>query len=166
MFFRICIRLSTNPYNVVQLNTNQSAMRNPTPLLLNINGISVIDCRLLQNIVIIPGRGVLLNYWRNFIKLPLVGLALCEVTSKVQDNSRVFTFTLSGKLSAHFDVADRQLAILVTCVNGDRFLIGSNERPFPVINTTDSLPGTVTDPAGCTFSVQYSDSFGLLKVLD
>lgn len=141
-------------------------MHTPALLLHNINCVSVIECGLLQNLSIIPGHGVLLNYWRNFQPLPLVGLAQCEVTSKLQDNSRSFTTVLTCRLSEHFNVADRQLAFLVTCVNGDRFLIGSAERPYPVVNTTDSMPGNVSDPSGCSLNVQYIDTFGLLKVLD
>lgn len=141
-------------------------MCNTAQLLHNVNGISIIETRFLQNTVIIPGRGVFLNYWRNFSKLPLVGLAKCEVTSKLQDNSRIFTTILSGLLSEHFDVTGRQLAFMITCVNGDRFLIGSCERPYPVVNTTDTLPGKASDPSGCTIDVQYVDTMGILKVLD
>ncbi len=135
-------------------------------LLQNIVALSFIECRLLQNLTIVPGRGVMLNFWRNFQELPLVGLASGEVVSKVEDKSRKFTTTLTALLSEHFDVANRHLAFLVTTADGDRYLVGNIERPFPIVDTSDSLPGKASEPSGCTLTVKYTDTTGLLKVLD
>ena len=44
------------------------------PILSNLKKIEVIETRLLQNMTIIPGIGVMLNFWRNFTELPLFGL--------------------------------------------------------------------------------------------
>lgn len=89
-----------------------------------------------------------------------------EVASKVENKSRLFTTTIKALLTEHFDVANRKLAFLVTTVSGDRFLVGSNESPFPVANTSDVFPDKATDQSGCTLTVEYTDTFGLLPVLD
>lgn len=135
-------------------------------ILDNINSIHFIETRLLRNMTIIPGKGVLLNYWRNFTELPLVNLASMEVTSKVENKSRTFTTSLKALLADHFDVANRKLAFMVTTVNGDRFLVGTDESPFPVANTSDVFPDKATEPSGCTLTVEYTDIIGLLPVLD
>lgn len=137
-----------------------------TQVLHYIRAISFIETRLLQNLTVIHGSGVLLNYWRNFQELPLVGLARYEVTSKVENKSKLFAHTVTALLPGHFDPRDRHLAFLLTCVGGERFLVGGNEKPFPVVNTSDSLPGKVSEPAGCTLTVEYTDLLGLLPVLD
>lgn len=137
-----------------------------TQVLLYIRAASFIETRFLQNLTVIHGTGVLLNYWRNFQELPIVGLARYEVTSKVENKSRLFTHTVTALLSEHFDLRDRHLAFLLTCVGGERFLVGGNEKPFPVANTADSLPGKVSEPSGCTLTVEYTDLLGLLPVLD
>ena len=137
-----------------------------TQLLHNIVALSCIECRLLQNLTFIPGQGVMLNYWRNFQELPLVGLASGEVTSKVEDKSRTFTTTINALLSDHFDVANRHLAFLITVADGDRYLVGTAEKPYPIVNTSDALPGKATDQSGCTLSVEYTDTIGLTPVLD
>lgn len=135
-------------------------------ILDNINSIQIIETRLLRNLTIIPGMGVMLNFWRNFADLPLVNLASMEVASKVENKSRLFTTTIKALLSEHFEVANRQLAFLVTTVSGDKYLIGTNESPFPIANTSDIFPDKPSDQSGCTLTVEYTDTIGLLPVLD
>lgn len=135
-------------------------------VISNINRISFIETRRLRNITVIPGRGVMMNYWRDFSELPLVNLASMEISSKVENKSRLFTTSIKALLSEHFDIANRKLAYLVTTVLGDRYLVGTDESPFPVSNTTDTFPDKASDTSGCTLSVEYTDSIGLLPVLD
>lgn len=137
-----------------------------TQVLHNICNLEFIESRLLQYITIAHGAGVYLNYWRNFKRLPLVGLANCEVTSKVENRTKLFSTTLNAHLSGHFDARDRHLAFLATCVDGTRYLIGHNESPYPIVNTTDTLPGRETDKSGCTLTIEFTDTLGLLPVLD
>lgn len=136
------------------------------PILSNLKKIEVIETRLLQNMTVIPGIGVMLNFWRNFTELPLVNLASMETVSKVENKSRLFTTSIKALLSEHFDVANRKLAFMVTSVDGDRFLVGTNESPYPIANTIDTFPEKESDPSGCTLSVEYTDTIGLLPVLD
>lgn len=136
------------------------------PILHNIKKIQVIESRLLQNLTIIPGTGVMMNYWRNFTDLPLANLASMETVSKVDNKSRLFTTSIKALLTYHFDVDNRRLAFMITTVSGDRFLVGTNEAPFPVTNTSDVFPGKETEASGCTLSVEYTDTLGLLPVLD
>lgn len=135
-------------------------------VISNINRISFIETRRLRNITVIPGRGVMMNYWRDFAELPLVNLASMEISSKVENKSRLFTTSIKALLSEHFDIANRKLCYLVTTVLGDRYLVGTDESPFPVSNTTDTFPDKASDTSGCTLSVEYTDSIGLLPVLD
>lgn len=135
-------------------------------VLHNITGISYIECRYLKDLTLVPGTGVRFNYWRNFQSLPLVGLATGEVSSKVEDKVTVYTTTVTARLAEHFDVAHRHLSYLLTTVDGSHYLVGCNERPFPISTTVDSLPGKMNDPSICTLTVEYADTLGLMPVID
>lgn len=137
-----------------------------TQLLLNIRTIEYIETRLLANITIIHGVGVRLNYWRNFQRLHIVGLGKLECVSKVENKSKLFTTTLSADLPENFDQRAMTLAFLVTCVDGRRFLIGTDERPFPIINTSASMPDRPADASRFGITVEYIDTLGLLPVID
>lgn len=137
-----------------------------TQVLHNISKLAFIETQLLQNFTIVHGTGVILNNRQHFEPLPLVGLAQCEVVSKVENKTKLFTTTLNALLYEHFDVRARHIAFLATCVDGERYLIGINEAPYPVINTSDALPGKSTEPSGCSLTVELTDTHGLLPVLD
>lgn len=137
-----------------------------TQLLLNIKSIEYIETRLLTNITLIHGAGVMLNYWRNFQQLQLIGLGKLECNSKVENGSKLFTTTLSANLAERFDPRARALAFLVTCVDGSRFLVGTDERPYPIVNTSATMPDRPSDSSLHGITVEYVDTLGLLPVLD
>lgn len=137
-----------------------------TQVLKNICRIEAIESHLLRSITIMPGEGAIMHYRRNFFVVPIVGLAQAEVVSRVENRTRLFTTTLSARLADHFDVRALHLSFLITCVDGSQYIIGSNEAPYPIVNTTDSMAGKPSDPSGCTLTVEYTDTIGLLTVLD
>lgn len=135
-------------------------------ILKNIKEVAMIDAHQLPDITIIPGTGVMLNYWRPFEELPVVGLAQCEVSSAIDNGSRVYTTKLTANLAESPAIDGRDLCFMVTAVDGERYLIGMSEKPFPVVNTEFSMPDRVSDRSGCSISVEYKDTWGLLPVLD
>lgn len=161
--------------NLVQCRTTLNNIAQPLtiiqqsfmlPILHNIKRIQYAESRYMRNVTLIHGKGVMLNVWRNLIDLPLVDLAQCEVTSKQENKTRLFTTTITARLSQHIDLRDKTYVFLITCVDGSVFMVGSCESPYPVVNTSDAFPGKTTDPSGCTLTVEYTDSLGLLRVLD
>ena len=136
------------------------------PVIKNIKSISFIESRMLSHITIIPGVGVTLNYWRDWQELPVVGLSECVVTSSVENKSRLFKTKLTAFLCRHFEVNGRHLSFIITTVDGERFLIGTNEPPYPVVNTEDIMPSRETVRSGCSLTVEYTDTVGLLPIFD
>lgn len=134
--------------------------------LNNIKKVEVIEARHLNDITVIHGVGVLLNYWRNFVEVPLSGLAEVEMTSEIETKSRLYTVKLSFHSPKHFDVDNRQLCFRVTTVNGSTFLIGTNFRPYVKVVTYDLFPASTTDRSGCTVTAEYKNVHGMLAILD
>lgn len=135
-------------------------------ILHNITKVEVIEARYLKDINIIRGVGVVLKYWRNFTNIPLSTLAEVEMTTAVENKSRLFAVKLTAHSPQHFDVADRDLCFRVTTVSGSRYLIGTDTRPFPVVNTVDLFPSSTTEKSGCTIVAEYKNTFGMLPILD
>ena len=135
------------------------------PLLLNICELSCIEVSALTSPTLIPGHGILIGD-QEFDNIPLVGLAKCELSSKVENKTRTFTAVLSAHLCSSFDAREKNFVFLARCVNGDRYLIGSALRPYPLVNTSVSLPGSPTEPSRHSITVEYTSTSGLLRVLD
>ena len=135
-------------------------------LLRNIVRVSYIDARVLQDITVIPGMGAILGDDFNFISLPMVGLGGCEVSSATEDRVPVFTSVLTCLLTEDFDPANRPLAFLMTTLQGEKFLLGCQEPPFPIVTSVSSLPAKMADPSGYRLTATWKSTFGLLRILD
>ncbi len=136
------------------------------PLLLNIRYIQTIDASKLANCHTVPGVGIFLRMWRNFSTLPLTDLAEYSVESSLESNGRTYKHAVSAHLDDYVNLDYGHWCYLLTTVDGHRYLVGNNEHPYPVSNTTMSMPAGKTEKSGCTLSVTYTDTLGLMPVLD
>lgn len=134
--------------------------------LLNITKVECIEARYLAGINIVKNTGVLLNQWRNWQKLPTIGLSSLTSETKVVDRETIFSLKLKSKLSAGFAVAGRHLCYRLTTATGGRFLMGTNERPYTITNIQDNYPSEVTDSSATVLTAEYSNIYGLLVILD
>ena len=134
--------------------------------LLNITKVECIEARYLAGINIVKNTGVLLNQWRNWQKLPTIGLSSLTSETKVVDKETVFTLKLTAELYNSFSVSGRRLCYRLTTANGGQFLMGTNESPYTITNVQDNYPGVVTDKSATKLTAEYSNIYGLLAILD
>ena len=135
-------------------------------ILNNIYKVEYIESRFLKDITIVPGKGVCLNVWRNFQQLDTVGLSSATSTSKVVKKNTLYDVELTALLKKQFLVANRHLCYRLTTVTGEKYLLGTERAPYPITNTSDNFPSVVTEKSGTTLSVEYSNTLGLLPILD
>lgn len=160
MFFQ---KSHTHLHKDIQNQTTSHMMK---PILKNIIEVAVADVRHFKDITVIPGTGVKIERLHYFQPLPLVGLAACSDTSKIVNKSRIYTVTLTALLSSGFDDCCRNLLFLLTTADGSRYVLGCDERPYPTISTTYSYSGKTTEASGCTMTVEWVSTHGLLRVIE
>lgn len=135
-----------------------------TQLLQNINRVEFIETRYLSNIMLLSNSEVTLQYWRNFNELCLVGLADIEISQAIDNGSCLTTVRLTARTTSDFDVNHRRLAWRVTTVEGDQFLIGTTEQPFPVTTVANDFPDKPTSPSGKKVTVSWQTQLNILKI--
>lgn len=135
-------------------------------VLNNICKVEFIEARFLKDITIVPGKGVFLNMWRNFQQLDTVGLSGATSTSKVVKKNTVYDIKMTALLKTQFLVGNRHLCYRLTTVMGGQYLLGCDRAPYPITNTLENFPSVVTEKSGTTLTVEYSNTFGLLPILD
>lgn len=135
-------------------------------VLQNIKKVEVIEARYLNDITVILGLGVMLNYWRNFTEIPLSDLAEVEINSIMENKCRIYSLKLSFHTPDSFDAGMRDLCYRVTTVHGSQFLIGTSLHPFPVTSSTELFPSSVTAKSGTSVEVTYKNTHGMLSILD
>lgn len=97
--------------------------------------------------------------------LPLVGLANCEVSSKLEDRVRLFTTTLTAKLAEPLYPIPHKTSYLLDCADGSSYLLGNIEHPYPIVDMSETLPGVEKDPSTFTLTVTLTGIYPLLEVV-
>lgn len=88
-------------------------------------------------------------------EVQLKGPATCEAVSRYDNNGRVETTTLRFRSLDALPTA-HPLAFIVSDVNRQRYLIGLNEAPYPVIKSTQTTGTPGGDPAVITYEVTFT----------
>lgn len=76
--------------------------------------------------------GGLVSVLAQTTEVPFVGEAICVTTSECDNHGKVESVTLTFS-STEYVPSSMPLAFIVTDVNGNSFLIGSREKPYPTI---------------------------------
>ena len=98
--------------------------------------------------------------WR---PLPIVGLAALETSEEVEDGVRLHTIKLSATLEETFVFPERPVTFLASSVNGSRFLVGTAQRPFPLVSQNTILASNSSENAVTEVVVNCTSQFPLLK---
>ena len=133
-------------------------------MLLYIHKIEWCEAYHLQSAILMPHdrRAILRDVapWRT---LPIVGLAALETTEEMENGVRLHTTKLSATLEETFVFPERPIAFLASSVNGSRFLVGTAQRPFPLVNQNRILPSTSAENSITELVVNYTSQFPFVK---
>ncbi len=134
-----------------------------------INRLLIANPGQLRNIEIIRREGffsaVHLMYWRAFAELPIVGLASLECTDEVSNGALIRTATIKAQLLFHGSSVRRNSVYLAECVDGSRFLVGSDRPPVPLTLKECVVPDKASQPCQTVITVTLTDTLGILEVI-
>ena len=133
-------------------------------MLLYIHKIEWCEAYHLQSAILMPHdrRAILRDVapWRT---LPTVGLAALETTEEMENGVRLHTTKLSATLEETFVFPERPIAFLASSVNGSRLLIGTAQRPFPLITQNTILPSNSAENCITEMVVNLSSNFSIFR---
>lgn len=90
----------------------------------------------------------------------------CEITDKIESKVRIFTSKLTFKSSEQIESEVYPLAYKVTTADGCAYLLGRDQRPYPVLNRTENMPSSQTDSSLITYTVTWSDVIKPLQIIE
>ena len=133
-------------------------------MLLYIHKIEWCEAYHLKSAILMPHdrRAILRDVapWRT---LPTVGLAALETTEEMENGVRLHTTKLSATLEETFVFPERPIAFLASSVNGSRLLIGTAQRPFPLITQNTILPSNSAENCITEMVVNLSSNFSIFR---
>ena len=89
----------------------------------------------------------------------------CEITDKIESKVRIFTSKLTFKSREQIDAEVHPLAYKITTADGCAFLLGRDQRPYPVLTRTENMPSSHTDSSLITYTVTWSDVIAPLQII-
>lgn len=133
-------------------------------MLLYIHKIEWCEAYHLQSALLMPhDRQAILRDVAPWRTLPIVGLAALETSEEMENGVRLHTTRLSATLEETFVFPERPVAFLASSVNGSRFLIGTAQRPFPLVNQNSVLPSNSTENCITELVVTLSSNFSIFR---
>ena len=135
-------------------------------LLSNIKTVEVFDASELRESVIVRDRGIILRYVLAPQKISLNGLASCEISDKIQNNQKIFSINLQMHCCSRLDDGGHHLCFRLTTVSGSQFIMGTVDRPYPVISNNEFMPSAPTAQSGVKVTVTLDSFYPLLAVLN
>lgn len=135
-------------------------------ILKHIKKVEIIEAKHMVNSTIINDNSILLQIYRPFSILDTVGLSSVETSEKIENKVRIHTSKLTALLPEGFEVGNKKLCFRVTTVSGERFLIGTDKRPFPIVTFSENYPNSISTRCGSTMTVTYSNTIPMLLQLD
>ena len=130
-------------------------MKNTKQSLPGIKRIDyVLAENLTPNVMLNAICGGLVSVLAQTTEVPFVGEAICVTTSECDNHGKVESVTLTFS-STEYVPSSMPLAFIVTDVNGNSFLIGSREKPFPIIKHDITFGSPAGDQSVNQYEVKY-----------
>lgn len=109
--------------------------------------IGFLECsKLAPQLALKSIAGVPIAILTDITNVFFSGVPTCEAVSDNDNNGRSEKTTLKF-ITTQKIPEDRPLAFVIHCVNGQIFLVGAKERPFPIVkitNNTGTASGNVS----------------------
>lgn len=99
--------------------------------------------------------------WRD---IPITGLASVQEEQTVENNQNIYNVKVEFFSCKKPDFLSGTAVFLLTDLHGNRYLVGSSEKPFPVCESTNDIPDSFTKRRGYEISITYKNTFGLIHL--
>lgn len=133
--------------------------------IIYIKKIEIVDVANIKKFVRVLDDLVCAEFYSDPEVLPLVGLAKCSTSTSLHNKTIEWATCLTAKLSESFRLENRRIAIILSATNGEQYIIGGRTKPYPLVNSSASHPDKSSDPIEYLLTAEFSDSFGLTRVL-
>lgn len=135
-------------------------------MLFHIRKIDACEAYHLASVLIDPKAAqVFLPEPMPWRRIEIAGLAALETSEEVEKGVRICTTKLTATLAAErMALPERPLAYRLTTVGGQRLLLGTAFRPFPLTVQEVLAPSRAAEVSAVTLSVTWTSDVPLLTM--
>ena len=134
--------------------------------LVHINKIELASSESLSMLVVIDESTCRFKSSAAFTEININELVGVTVEDELVNNQRVYTTTATFKSCSKIPMEARRKAFRLTSVDGQRFMIGTNARPYPIIKENNPFPEKPTDSSLKTVTITWKAPHPMLRILE
>ena len=98
-------------------------------------------------------------------EIKMLGNGEVNESSEMGNDQEVFTTTLTFHTHEAIELPAGRAAFFLTDMCGNTYLLGTDQRPVPVVVRNFTNPATPTSRRGYMYTVSYTNTHGLLEIL-
>lgn len=101
-----------------------------------------------------------------FTEINIIDLVDVKMDDAIENKEKVYTSVVSFQTPDKIPSSGGHLAFRLTTIDGNRFLLGTSQRPYPIIKESNPFPGKVGDSTMKTVTVTWKSTSPLLYIVD
>lgn len=148
----------TEPYNCVHIEKIK-IMKNK-----KVVAVSFTDARNIGDVYRIENDGTIHVSSSNWTDIDMEVPGELEITSKIEDKVVIYTAKLTFREKCRHDYPP-MTAFRVRLADGSGMLIGSSQRPYPVVTETQNISSGNSNSQLRELTVTYSNREGIPRVI-
>lgn len=125
--------------------------------IIYINKVEMIDAGQLSSSTFFK-QGAKIPEDLPFVELCTVGLSNFDISDKVENKVRIFHHSLKSKLVERIEIGNRKLCFRLTAVDGSQYMIGTDSRPYPLVQQEDLHPSELSQSCVVTLDVNWKNT--------
>nr|DAY94257.1 MAG TPA: hypothetical protein [Caudoviricetes sp.] len=137
-------------------------MRNTLP------GIKTVDYCFADELILkdagLLQEGDIVSPLVTFYPYCLVGLGKCEVQYKIEGGQDLYETKVTFFVSDKPERFNRFLCFRLTTVQGSQYLIGTDNRPFPLMTWKEINPSSASERKGYEVTITYKNIVSTLRI--
>lgn len=133
--------------------------------LRHIVKIEEADCKDVSKYYAVAGHSVVVTESANFKEINTVGLIEVTEESNFEENERIWTVTIKYTSPCKTPEGTRRKVYQLTDAVGQRYLVGSASRPYPVVKESNPYPSKANGQILRDVTITYKSKEGMRKIL-
>lgn len=101
-----------------------------------------------------------------FSEINIKGLVGVTIEDGYENNQRVFTTTATFNMCDKKPMNVRQAVFRLTSIDGKRYMIGTDSRPYPVIKERNPFPEKPADSSMKTVTIAWKSLLPMLLIVE
>lgn len=92
----------------------------------------------------------------NLVEISVIGLASMTISDKMSNKQRLYVTEIEAQINDDFNCSDNLNTYVAETITGDKYLIGTGNRPYPIYECLTNFQSNISSKSGKSIKITYS----------